>query len=272
MRKIAVIIFRLYLWTHNSIKRICPRLIWLINKVFPFWYVYDFLYRLKTKEKVFTHSVGDQKFTIDLTDFRFSMRVIMYNYLLLKEYEPETTKLVKEIVKEGDTVIDIGASLGYFSLLTSKLVGAKGSVYALEPTEMGFNYLCRNRVENEAWNIKPYKMAAWDKDEPVFVPLNAEGSNRIWANGVRVDELVKGKVDFIKCDVDGAEPQVLKGLIKIFESSPNLKMVFEWYPKYIRMAGGDPDEVREILDRYFTCEKIPGDYGDGYWNLLCKRK
>jgi len=272
MRVLASYLFRFYVWQHNTIKKICPQLVRLICKVFPFWYVYDFLYRLKTKDKVFIHEVGGQKFTIDLTDFRFSIRVIMYNYLLLKEYEPETTKLVKQIIKKGDTVIDIGASFGYFSLLTSKLVGDEGKVYAVEPTEMGFNYLCRNRIVNEAWNVKPYKMAAWEKEEPVFVPLNAEGSNRIWAHGMRIDELVKGKVDFIKCDVDGAEPQVLKGLTKIFENNPNLKMVFEYYPKYIKMAGGDPDEVMMMLDKYFKIEKIPGDYGDNYWNLYCQRK
>jgi hypothetical protein len=131
-------------------------------------------------------------------------------------------------------------------------------------------------VANVADNVHPFKMAAWDKEEPTFVPVNAEGSNRIWANGIRVDELLKSegveKVDFIKCDVDGAEPQVLKGLIKTFENNPNLKMVFEYYPKYIKMAGGDPLEVLRIIDKYFTYKKIDGDYGDGYWNLYCVRK
>lgn len=265
-------LFRFYVWFHNSLKKICPRLVWLICKVIPFWYVYDWLYRAKTREKVFYHKLGENKFVIDLNDPRFSMRIIMYNYLLLKEYEPETTKIVKKIIKKGDTIIDIGASIGYFSFLTSKLVGKTGKIYAIEPTEMGFNFLCRNRIANQAWNVYPYKMAAWDKEEPVFVPLNAEGSNRIWANGIRIDKLVKSKVDFIKCDVDGAEPQVLRGLIKTFEHNPKLKMVFEYYPKYIEMAGGDPKEVMKIIDKYFIWKKISGDYGKGYWNLFCQRK
>ena len=272
MRIIAEALFRFYIWQHNTIKKIFPRLNRLICKVAPFWYVYDFLYRLKTKDKFFYKEINGNKFTINLNDPRFSMRVIMYNYLLLKEYEPETTKIVKELVKEGNTVIDIGASFGYFSWITSNLVGKAGKVYAIEPTEMGYNYLCLNRIANEAWNVKPYKMAAWDKDEPTFVPLNACGTNRIWAHGVRIDDFIKGKVDFIKCDVDGAEPQVLKGMIKTIENNPNLKMIFEYYPKYIKMAGGDPKEVMAIIDKYFNWEKIKGDYGEGYWNLLCKRK
>ena len=73
-------------------------------------------------------------------------------------------------------------------------------------------------------------------------------------------------------DIDGSEPWALKGMEETIRNSPNLIMVCEYYPKYIEMAGGSVKEYDEFLDRYFTREVISGDYGDGYWNLLCRRK
>ena len=68
------------------------------------------------------HKVGDHKLYIRSTP---KMHDIVRNYQILKEYEPETTKLVKDVVKEGMTCVDIGASIGYFSLLFAKCVGKK---------------------------------------------------------------------------------------------------------------------------------------------------
>ena len=73
-------------------------------------------------------------------------------------------------------------------------------------------------------------------------------------------------------DIDGPEPRALKGLIRTIERNQNLKMIVEYYPKYIKEAGNSPEEMMAILDRYFTYEKIEGDYGDGYWNFYCVRK
>ena len=55
------------------------------------------------------------------------------------------------------------------------------------------------------------------------------------------------------------------------EIIPHLKMVVEYYPKYIESAGLNPADFREIIDKYFEFEIIPGDYKDGCWNLFCKR-
>ena len=73
-------------------------------------------------------------------------------------------------------------------------------------------------------------------------------------------------------DIDGAEPWAVKGLIQIFKNNPNLKMVCEYYPKYINASNGNPEEFLNILKEYFNLTIIDGDYGDGYWNYLCERK
>ena len=73
-------------------------------------------------------------------------------------------------------------------------------------------------------------------------------------------------------DIDGSEPRALKGLIKTFERNPQLKMVIEYYPECIEKCGNNPQDMMDILDKYFTYEKIEGDYTDTYWNYICKRK
>ena len=69
--------------------------------------------------------------------------------LLTKEYEPLETKVIKNIVKEGDIVVDAGANIGYYTVLLSKLTGNKGKVYAFEPEQSCFELLKRNCRENK---------------------------------------------------------------------------------------------------------------------------
>lgn len=69
----------------------------------------------------------------------------MQQYILEKEYEPETTKLVESFVKKGDTVLDIVASIGYFSMTLAKCVGESGMVLSFQPTKPGFDYLCEKK-------------------------------------------------------------------------------------------------------------------------------
>mgnify|MGYP001562306374 FL=1 len=218
-----------------------------------------------------------------------AMREIIADYQVYVDkdrlWEPETTKIVKESVKEGDICVDVGASVGYFTLLFSRQVGKTGKVYSFEPTDNQFVYLNKN-VELNGYQdrVKTYNLAAWDKDEDNLVRRDAEKISenpaRIQVNagynkpirGIVLDDILPEKVDFIKIDVDGSEPKVLKGLIKTIERNPQLKLVVEYYPECIKKLGNDPKGITDVLDKYFDCEVIKGDYGPEYWNYFCTRK
>lgn len=249
-----------------------------IGRKLPFlWRIYDWLYCRCAPQKRFYHEMQGSKFLVDLTDRDYHMRKIMQGYTTITIHEAETTKLLRTILKPGDTVLDIGASIGYFTFLASKLVGEKGNVYAFEPTEASFKYLCENREANGARNVYPFKVGAWDANMPVKLPAAVYQSSRSeWVNGIVIDDfLVKEgltKVDFVKMDIDGSEPWALRGLRKTIERNPQLAMVIEYYPKYISGAGGNPQDVLDILDTYFIYAPIQGDYGDGYWNFYCRGK
>jgi len=208
-----------------------------------------------------------------------SMKEIFNDYIAIKNsvglWEPETTKLVKEYVKEGDVCVDIGASIGYFTLLLARQVGKRGRVLAFEPTPNQIPYITENIRKNGYKDIaKIYNVGAWDKTDKVLLPVNAAvkyNSVCVAVDDVLEQEGIKN-VDFIKIDVDGPDTKVLKGLIRTIERSPNLKMVCEYYPQYIKDAGDDPEEFMSIIKKYFNYEEVPDDYSDGCWNLFCIRK
>lgn len=206
------------------------------------------------------------------------MMDIIRDYQALREvWEPETTAIVKREVKAGQTCVDVGASVGYFTLLFSRLVGPDGRVVSIEPTDFQQPYRKRNvKVNGYNDRVILIEAGAWDKDEIIYMPLNAPRYVQTALRCRPVDDMLEElgimSIDFIKIDVDGPEPAVLKGLIRTIERSPNLKMVIEYYPKYIENTGLNPKDMMDILNKYFNYKVIPGDYGDGYWNYYCTRK
>jgi len=191
-----------------------------------------------------------------------------------KIWEPETTRTIKEQVKEGDVVLDIGASMGYFTTLLARQVGEKGKVLAFEPTINQFPYVQENvHINGYSDRVKLFNIAAWDKNEKIGMPII---DKNFISQGRPIDDILEEegikKVDFIKIDVDGSEPQVLRGLIRTFENNKNLKMVFEWCPSLIKQGGGNPEEVLLIINKYFNHIVISGDYrGKDHQNWFCTK-
>lgn len=217
------------------------------------------------------HRILDgRKFCIDFAEKDPAMHEILMDMVLHGEYEPNTTKLVKEHVKPGDVCLDVGASIGYFTTLLAKCAGPTGKVIAIEATKNQFPYLQRNIEANELTNVEAHNVAASDTEEEILIQCNAGNVNKV--RGIPLDTIVKVPIDFMKMDIDGSEPRALKGMIETIERSPKMKLCIEYYPEYIRRIGNDPDEFMAILDKYFDHQKIDGDYGDGYWNIFGTRK
>ena len=218
---------------------------------------------------LYTHELAGHKLMMWDGEKDISIRNILKEYRDIKEWEPKTTERIHELCKDK-VCIDIGASIGPLTLQMCKV--AK-QVIAIEPTERCFKYLCQNLGLNGYKNCIPLRMAAWDKNEVVKMPINDPMPN--YVNGICLDDWLEKegitKVDFIKMDVDGSEPRVLQGLVRTFERNPQLKMIIEYYPLYILGGGQDPDLFMQILSKYFTWEIIPDDFSEHCWNLLCTR-
>jgi len=140
----------------------------------------------------------------------------------LGSFEREKQKLFEKIITEGSTVLDIGAHVGFYSLLSSILVGQKGKVYAFEPAHRNLLYLKRHIFINKINNIFVIEAAVSEQDGYTYFDegpssllgrISPEG--KLMVKTVSLDSLYsKGEItipNYLKIDVEGAEMLVLSG-------------------------------------------------------------
>lgn len=146
----------------------------------------------------------------------------------LGSYELEQTKNFEKLVKEGDVVFDIGANVGFYSLLAAELVGEKGKVFVFEPLFQNYEYLRKHIELNGYKNIKPFNIAISDKEGKEFFSKSLSSatghlvdSGEIKVNTIAIDDWIKEKKlpipNILKIDVEGAEDLVLKGAQSILK-------------------------------------------------------
>jgi FkbM family methyltransferase len=147
-------------------------------------------------------------------------------------WEPAITAYLTRALVPGDIVIDIGANVGYDTLLASHLVGREGQVHAIEASPHVFALLTDNLALNETGNVTPYLAAVCASvcEVPVFLhdPCNLGGTTIVPAvarrRAVRLEATVPGRplaaivpeasivsARLIKIDVEGAEWPVVQG-------------------------------------------------------------
>jgi len=142
------------------------------------------------------------------------------------EFEAQSTALVRALVRAGDVVLDVGANVGYYTVLLSKLVGPKGRVIAFEPTAKYRTIASRNLAENRIENAQLFPQGLSNREEERTIHLGSSSATLHWVNPTpssenetidlrRLDGLVSQldleRLDFVKVDVDGHEPAFLEG-------------------------------------------------------------
>jgi len=170
-------------------------------------------------------------------------------------HEKTETKIVKQIVKEGDIVIDVGAHIGYYTLIFAKIVGTKGKVFAFEANKKNFDILEKNVLKNNFKNVICENMIISDKIGKVqMYSLDSSTANRLFDEGdndkievdsITLDEYFKQqskKINFIKLDIQGAEPLAIKGMNQIMENNSEIKIIQEWWPDGIKKFDIEPTE------------------------------
>ena len=186
-------------------------------------------------------------------------------------WEPRETGLVRRTVKPGDVAVDIGAHIGYHTLILSKLVGENGRVYAFEPCAENFNLLKRNVEANACKNVVieqkavssrtgVAKMRGWAMEGSAS-PVTTDGKSCYEVDVVRLDDYLKsGSVDFIKIDIEGHEYEALKGSEEVLSRSESVRMITEFFPRLLRENGVAPEDyLRFLADRGFKLYEISPD-------------
>jgi FkbM family methyltransferase len=184
--------------------------------------------------------------------------------MLLEKYEKETVILAKKFVKPSMTVIDIGAHIGYYTKLFSKLTGKNGFVYAFEPEEENFRLLEKNT--KNLTNVKLVKKALSDRNGFIdfYRAENHTAQHSVLKSGIRhkkitipaitLDSFMKRenikKIDFIKIDIEGGEPYAFAGAKDALNRKP-LAVIMEFAPENFKISKISPSGFLQNLNKEF---------------------
>jgi FkbM family methyltransferase len=144
-------------------------------------------------------------------------------------YEPHLTAVFERYCRPGMTVVDVGANLGYFTVLASRLVGPKGRVIAVEPNSDNCRLLLSSLQDQGITNVDVLPVACDTRAGWAYYSSHV-GSNGGLIDGLdllarpgvvvptfRLDDLVAGPVGLLKLDVEGAEGRVVRGATALIE-------------------------------------------------------
>ena len=136
-------------------------------------------------------------------------------------YEPEQTRLFEQLLRPGHTVLDVGANVGYYTLLASVLVGDAGRVHAFEPEPKNAGFLRRHTSINRRDNVRVEQAAVSDREGTARFDFGSgSGTGHLADAGaikvrtLRLDDYCAQHglaPNAIKIDVEGAEMSVLHG-------------------------------------------------------------
>ena len=186
-------------------------------------------------------------------------------------YEPEVVHVMSRAVRLGDICVDVGANVGFFTLLLAKLVGDGGHVTALEPGRNILARLKQNISRNNVTNVVLIEQPAWNKREKIKFHLNADstGGNAIWDPGlweanemsranpqsyeieaVALDDFVVPSTRLIKIDTEGAEQRVLEGMEHALKFYHPPFIIAELAPFGLETLGCSGNSMREYMHEF----------------------
>ena len=188
------------------------------------------------------------KISVPKYDYKFYCRINREDLVFMTNHEDDIIEHFTP--KQGDIVVDIGAHMGRYTIISSKRVGSNGKVVAIEAHPGNFEMLNRNIKLNQLTNVIPLNYAVYSKETKVklYLPEEESGytiyntimSNRagtedkfVEVNANTVDYLLKlnqireEQVNWIKVDVEGAEFEVLKGATNVLSKSRDISLLIE---------------------------------------------
>jgi FkbM family methyltransferase len=191
-------------------------------------------------------------------------------------YEKYETALFKNLIKKGMVFVDVGANIGYYTLLAARLVSEEGKVFAFEPDPYNYSLLCRNIEANGYRNVIPVRKAVFSKSGKMKLFLdksnlgghslseaNVDDGASIVIEATSLDdyfENINCKIDVIKVDVQGSEMEVFEGMTNTINQNDNLKVITEFWPMGLRKSGSLPTVfLNKLIECGFTLYQI-GQY------------
>lgn len=179
-------------------------------------------------------------------------------------FDPQILAVLRDLIVPGTTLIDVGANIGWFSVIGSRLVGEAGHVLAVEPEPRNLRLLRRNVARNRCRNVTvlPWAAGAEPRVARLFRSDDNQGDHRLEVASERADSVAvsvrpldavparwAANVGAIKMDTQGSEAAVLRGMAKLLAANPLVRVVLEFWPYGLLQCGSSTRELADLLGR-----------------------
>ncbi len=182
--------------------------------------------------------------------------------LMYGRWEDNYAQAFKRLIKSGETVFDLGANHGFYTLLAAASTGPAGKVHSFEANPR-FAQLANMSAQVNGFGgyVKVHQVAVGQKEGEAVLSFNHEFSGggslfggrhqeTVACRVVSLDEMFPAPeflVDVIKMDIEGAEGQALFGMRKLLERSVNVRIMLEFAPEMLLGSGVTPAEAIGLL-------------------------
>ncbi|MET8681148.1 FkbM family methyltransferase [Streptomyces sp. NPDC004647] len=223
------------------------------------------------------------RFAVDTQD-------LIQRYLyLFGVWEPHMTHWLRRRLRSGDTFVDIGANIGYFSVLASRLVGSGGQVVAIEASPTFHRRLLQHAQLNACDNVRAVNTAVSDSRKMLtfvlassknmgansIVPYEGQAESTFEIEARPLTEVLSPaeitNARVIKIDVEGAEGGVVQGLTPLLDQlRPDAEITVEVTPARMAQLGDSVDELTETMRVHgFHTYRLANQYSpEGYVSAL----
>lgn len=234
----------------------------LLTAIVEIAYLHETIYRRWTFWTSGRVWVDGNVFYLDPND-----HVLTPSMIVLGNWEPLETKVIRANLRRGDTFIDVGANFGYYTVIGAELVGSTGSVIAFEPEPGIFQYLERNVRANACTNTTLVQKALgnapgtmtlfindFNRGAGTMFPIGEDaraGKRKVEVETLRFDDYWTahggGPVDFVKMDVEGAEGIIMEGMQETLRKNPNMRIILEFIPPALDKSGFGAERLQKLI-------------------------
>ena len=220
------------------------------------------------------HKIIPEKITLEEGKIFLNKKdPVVSGALALGVYEKDMTEIFKSVLKKGMVVLDIGANVGYYTIISSYYVGKSGKVLSFEPEPENYKFLTKNINANEYSNVLTFPCGISDKKSEGTLYLSSDNKGKhsliklkgedtsiniplTTIDSVLADSGIE-KIDVIKIDIEGAEALALKGMTNTIKKNPPCILFCEFYPEALRLMHSDPlDFLHNISSLGFSIYEI----------------
>jgi FkbM family methyltransferase len=216
-----------------------------------------------------------EEFFLDLDDASPNEKTVADFARAGQMYEPDVSGLLSAVLRDGDTVLDVGANIGFFTVMAGRLAGPSGRIVAFEPDPANIERLRRQLEINELRNVTIVERPASDRAGEVAFYINRDnsGGNALWdpalfpgntlsqsgpakrlVQATTLDAEMKrlrlSAPKLLKIDTEGAEQKVLEGARGLLASGDLPFVVCELHTFGLSQMGASQDSLRALMEGY----------------------